>query len=98
MDSRRGGDEGHRYRVPRAFVTARSDVVYGMSPDRTEMRFLDGRGFIPDAAIAEYSASQAGDREEPPRSRGLGPRRVKGARWLISLVYIATAIIKFGVT
>jgi PAS domain-containing protein len=34
----------------RAFVTVSSDVVYRMSPDWAEMRFLDGRGFISDAA------------------------------------------------
>jgi PAS domain S-box-containing protein len=32
----------------RAFVNARSDVVYRMSPDWTEMWQLDGRGFISD--------------------------------------------------
>lgn len=32
----------------RAFVTASSDAVYRMSADWTEMRVLDGRGFIPD--------------------------------------------------
>ncbi|HWQ34298.1 MAG TPA: PAS domain S-box protein [Blastocatellia bacterium] len=32
----------------RAFVTASSDVVYRMSADWTEMRFLQGRDFIPD--------------------------------------------------
>ena len=31
-----------------AFVTATSDVVYRMSPDWSEMSFLDGREFIPD--------------------------------------------------
>lgn len=31
----------------RAFVTASSDAVYRMNADWTEMRFLDGRGFIP---------------------------------------------------
>ena len=34
----------------RAFVTVSSDVVYRMSPDWAEMRFLDGRGFISDTA------------------------------------------------
>lgn len=32
----------------RAFVTASSDAVYRMSPDWSEMRQLDGRGFIAD--------------------------------------------------
>jgi len=32
----------------RAFVTASSDVLYQMSPDWSEMRHLDGRGFIVD--------------------------------------------------
>jgi PAS domain S-box-containing protein len=32
----------------RAFVTASSDVVYRMNPDWSEMRQLDGRGFIAD--------------------------------------------------
>lgn len=34
----------------RAFVTASSDVVYRMSPDWTQMRQLDGRGFLSDTA------------------------------------------------
>jgi PAS domain S-box-containing protein len=34
----------------RAFVTASSDVVYRMNPDWSEMRHLDGRGFISDTA------------------------------------------------
>src|SRR5271157_5325400 len=34
----------------RAFVTASSDVVYRMSADWSEMRQLDGRGFITDTA------------------------------------------------
>ena len=34
----------------RAFVTATSDVVYRMSPDWSEMRQLDGRGFLSDTA------------------------------------------------
>jgi PAS domain S-box-containing protein len=33
----------------RAFVTASSDVMYGMNPDWSEMQSLDGRGFIQDA-------------------------------------------------
>ena len=37
----------------RAFVTASSDVVYRMSPDWTEMRRLDGRGLLPDAACPD---------------------------------------------
>ena len=32
----------------RALVNASSDVVYRMSPDWSEMRQLDGRGFIAD--------------------------------------------------
>ena len=32
----------------RALVTASSDVVYRMDPDWSEMRELDGRGFIAD--------------------------------------------------
>lgn len=32
----------------RAYVTASSDVVYRMSPDWSEMRFLDGKDFMPD--------------------------------------------------
>jgi signal transduction histidine kinase/ActR/RegA family two-component response regulator len=32
----------------RALVTATSDVVYRMSPDWTEMRYLHGKDFIPD--------------------------------------------------
>ena len=32
----------------RALTNATSDVVYHMSPDWTEMRALDGRGFLPD--------------------------------------------------
>jgi PAS domain S-box-containing protein len=32
----------------RALVNASSDSVYSMSPDWSEMRHLDGRGFIPD--------------------------------------------------
>jgi PAS domain S-box-containing protein len=32
----------------RAFVTASSDVIYCMSPDWSEMRYLWGRDFIPD--------------------------------------------------
>jgi PAS domain S-box-containing protein len=32
----------------RALVNASSDVIYRMSPDWSEMRDLDGRGFIPD--------------------------------------------------
>ncbi len=32
----------------RGFVTATSDVVYRMSPDFSEMRYLDGRDFIAD--------------------------------------------------
>jgi PAS domain S-box-containing protein len=44
----------------RALVNSSSDVVYRMSPDWSEMRQLDGRGFIADAAklgknwLAEY--------------------------------------------
>jgi hypothetical protein len=34
----------------RAFVTASSDVVYRMGPDWSEMRRLDGRGFVSDTA------------------------------------------------
>ncbi|WP_157063953.1 PAS domain S-box protein [Methylobacterium tarhaniae] len=34
----------------RAFVTASSDVIYRMSPDWSEMRQLDGRGFLADTA------------------------------------------------
>jgi signal transduction histidine kinase len=34
----------------RAFVTATSEVVYRMSPDWMEMRYLDGRNFIDDTA------------------------------------------------
>jgi PAS domain S-box-containing protein len=34
----------------RALVTASSDVVYRMSPDWSEMRQLDGRGFLADTA------------------------------------------------
>jgi len=34
----------------RALVNATSDVVYRMSPDWTEMRALDGRGFLTDTA------------------------------------------------
>ena len=34
----------------RAFVTAISDVVYRMSPDWSEMRELDGRGFLTNTA------------------------------------------------
>lgn len=34
----------------RAFVTASADVVYRMSPDWSEMRQLDGRGFIIETA------------------------------------------------
>jgi PAS domain-containing protein len=34
----------------RAFVTASSDVVYRMSPDWSEMRALDGQGFLSDTA------------------------------------------------
>ncbi|WP_271200236.1 sensor histidine kinase [Methylopila turkensis] len=34
----------------RAFVTASSDVIYRMSPDWSEMRALDGRGVLADAA------------------------------------------------
>jgi PAS domain-containing protein len=33
----------------RAFVTTGSDVVYRMSPDWSEMRALDGQGFLSDA-------------------------------------------------
>lgn len=32
----------------RAFVSASSDAVYSMSPDWKEMRYLEGRDFIPD--------------------------------------------------
>ena len=32
----------------RAFLTASSEVVYRMSPDWTEMRYLEGKEFIPD--------------------------------------------------
>ncbi len=39
----RASEERHR-----AFVTASSDVVYRMSPDWSEMRFLRGRDFIAD--------------------------------------------------
>ena len=38
-------DQNERFR---AFVTASSDVVYSMSPDWSEMRFLQGRDFISD--------------------------------------------------
>ena len=31
----------------RAFVTASSDIVYRMSPDGTEMRYLQGKDFVP---------------------------------------------------
>ena len=34
----------------RAFVTASSDVIYRMNPDWSEMRALDGRGFLADTA------------------------------------------------
>jgi len=34
----------------RAFVTASSDVIYRMAPDWSEMRGLDGRGFLADTA------------------------------------------------
>jgi hypothetical protein len=36
----------------RAFVSASSDVIYRISPDWTEMRYLDGRNFIPDTRDA----------------------------------------------
>ncbi len=36
----------------RAFVTASSDVVYRMSPDWSQMRQLDGRGFLADTESA----------------------------------------------
>jgi len=39
----------------RAFVTASSDVVYRMNADWTEMRFLQGRDFIPDTEDANRS-------------------------------------------
>lgn len=32
----------------RAFVSATADVIYSMSPDWTEMRFLQGKEFVPD--------------------------------------------------
>ncbi len=39
------GEQRERFR---ALVTASSDAVYRMSPDWTEMRFLQGREFMPD--------------------------------------------------
>ncbi len=39
----------------RAFVNASTDVVYRMSPDWTEMRQLDGRGFLNDTASVRQS-------------------------------------------
>jgi len=43
LEALRGSEE--RYR---AFVTATSDIVYRMSPDWSEMRYLRGKDFIPD--------------------------------------------------
>jgi CheY-like chemotaxis protein len=43
MDTLRGSEE--RYR---AFVTATSDIVYRMSPDWSEMRYLRGKDFLSD--------------------------------------------------
>jgi signal transduction histidine kinase len=37
----------------RALVTATSDVLYRMSPDWTQMRALDGRGFLPDTTLPD---------------------------------------------
>lgn len=39
----------------RAFVNASTDMVYRMSPDWTELRELDGRGFIVDTQAARAS-------------------------------------------
>ena len=37
----------------RALVTATSDILYQMSPDWTEMRALDGKGFLPDTTLPD---------------------------------------------
>ena len=34
----------------RAFVSASADVIYSMSPDWSEMRFLEGKEFVPDTS------------------------------------------------
>lgn len=53
--------EGMRHRALeqerrfRAFVQASSDVVYSMSPDWSEMRFLQGRDFIADTTAPNRS-------------------------------------------
>ncbi|HWZ63188.1 MAG TPA: ATP-binding protein [Steroidobacteraceae bacterium] len=39
----------------RTYVNASSDVVYRMSPDWSEMRYLDGRNFIADQADPSHS-------------------------------------------
>ena len=37
----------------RALVTATSDILYQMSPDWTQMRALDGKGFLPDTTLPD---------------------------------------------
>jgi len=37
----------------RALVTATSDILYRMSPDWTQMRALDGKGFLPDTTLPD---------------------------------------------
>jgi signal transduction histidine kinase/CheY-like chemotaxis protein len=37
----------------RALVTATSDMLYRMSPDWTQMRALDGKGFLPDTTLPD---------------------------------------------
>jgi PAS domain-containing protein len=37
----------------RALVTATSDMLYRMSPDWTQMRTLDGKGFLPDTTVPD---------------------------------------------
>lgn len=52
----------------RAFVTASSDVIYRMSPDWSEMRQLDGRGFLSDTASpSEAWLGAYIDPEDQPR-------------------------------
>jgi hypothetical protein len=52
----------------RAFVTATSDVVYSMSPDWREMRYLVGKDFIADTTAASGAwLSRTGAPSDPRR-------------------------------
>jgi signal transduction histidine kinase/DNA-binding response OmpR family regulator len=56
----------------RAFVTASSDVVYRMSPDWSEMRYLLGKEFIADTASPSQSWLQKYIRsDDQPRVMGM---------------------------